>query len=284
MQLSVFEILQDFSYKDERVMMGLSGGVNSAAALAYLAEFVEEKPKELYLYYSHLSEHSADTEKFVHACVEYAKSKFSTVVFEQSNHSVLEYFENGFRGIPHPSLSPCSKLLKIDHMIDFQRRHNINKDIIGYVREEWRRIERQIQRGVKDKDYLIRHMSNEDCFSIVEKYIGWYPKIYSLRWDDTRIKTSLPSLRKRLDKSQYNIVKGYAEQGYNNMSKTYRVFKHNNCLPCKNMHQWEIAMVGIFFPQYYDPAMKLAEKLGTYWGRSAASPINESTDCAVCVV
>lgn len=282
MQLSVFEILQDVNYKDKRVMMGMSGGINSAAALVYLAEYVEEKPDELFLYYAHFEEHSSDTEKFVLACVEYAKKKFKKVVFEQSNNSLLDFFKKS-KMIPQPKVTPCTRILKIEPMVEFMQKHEIDVDIVGYVRHEWRRMNRQIERGVEKKEYLIRHMSDEDCFSIVEKFIGWFPEIYSLKWNDSRILSFLELHKSDLVENQYNIIKQYAEKGFNFRSNSNRVFKHNNCLPCKNMHQWEIFLLRIFFSSYYEDAMKLAENLGSYWGRSHQH-VNESSDCAVCSV
>jgi len=48
MQHNIFEVLQDYEYgEDENIMIGLSGGINSAAALIYLAEHVEQKPKNI---------------------------------------------------------------------------------------------------------------------------------------------------------------------------------------------------------------------------------------------
>ncbi len=283
MQLSVFETLQDVNYSDGRNMIGISGGINSAAALIYLSEFVEDKPDEIYLYYAHLKEHSPDTEKFVLELVEYAKKHFKNVVFESSINSMLEYCENDFHGIPQPKITPCTKFLKLIHMNKFMAKHNIDRDIVGYVRHEFRRIQRQIDRGVKKKDYLIRHLSDEDCFSIVEKYFGWYPAIYNIKWTDKKIGESLEKWGHELHPTQRKTIQKYHSQGFNNMRKSYRVFKHNNCLICKNMHQWEIFMIRIFYPDYYNRAMTTAKKLNSYWGRSDEF-INENSDCAICAV
>lgn len=264
-------------------MIGLSGGINSAAALIYLAEYVEDRPNEIYLYYAHLIEHSSDTKNFVEALVEYAKNHFERVVFESSINSMLGYCENDFKGIPHSKISPCTKYLKLIHMTDFMARHKIDRDIVGYVRHEYSRINRQIERGVKGKDYLIRHLSDEDCFSIVEKYLGWYPEIYKMKWSDPRISAALDKWGDELHENQRRTIEKYHRQGYNNMRKSYRVFKHNNCLPCKNMHQWELFMVRVFFPDEYKNAMETANKLGAYWGRSDEI-VNENSDCAICAV
>jgi 3'-phosphoadenosine 5'-phosphosulfate sulfotransferase (PAPS reductase)/FAD synthetase len=282
MQLSVFEILQDISYSDDRVMVGLSGGINSMAALCYLATMVEDRPDEIYLYYAHFDEHSPDTERFVLAGVEYAKKHFNKVVYEQSQNSILSFFKEQ-KMIPQPKVTPCTRMLKIAPMVEFMKRHKIDKDIVGYVRHEWSRINRQIDRGVQNKDYLIRHLSDEDCFSLVKKEIGWYPEIYRLRWDDLRIKEALLNDGHLLHPNQYRTIKEYSDQGYNFRRKSYRVFKHNNCLPCKNMHQWELYLIKIFYPNYYDRAIRLAKEMGSYWGRQEEQ-VNENSDCAVCAL
>lgn len=282
MQLSIFEILQDVSYSDKRVMIGLSGGINSMAALSYLATCVDEKPDELFLYYAHFEEHSPDTQNFVLAGVEYAEKHFQKVTFEQSQNSVIQFFREQ-KMIPQPAVTPCTRLLKILPMVEFMKRHSIDVDIVGYVRHEWSRINRQIAKGVENKEYLIRHLSDEDCFSLVEKEIGWYPEIYRLRWDDVRIKQALKKYGHELHPSQLRIISDYSESGYNHRRQSYRVFKHNNCLPCKNMHQWEIFLLRIFYPDYLKNAMDLADELGAYWGRSN-EVVNENSDCAVCSI
>tara|TARA_R110000803_G_scaffold136142_1_gene203116 strand:+ start:2050 stop:2901 length:852 start_codon:yes stop_codon:yes gene_type:complete len=283
MQISTFDVLQDFSYSDKRVMIGLSGGINSAAALIYLSEYVDDKPEEIYLYYSHLVEHSPDTKKFVLDLVEYAKKHFDNVVFEMSEHSMNQYCIDEFKGIPHPSITPCTKILKLNLMIEFMAVHKIDIDIVGYVRSEYKRIQNQINRNVKNKDYLISHLSDEDCFFLTKKHLGWYPDIYDLKWNDPKILKALTEYGKDLHKKQFNTIAKYHRKGYNNMSNTYRVFKHNNCLPCKNMHQWEIFMIRIFYPKYYDEAMKVADQLNSYWGRKDED-ISEENDCVICVI
>jgi len=191
MQLSLIETIADVDYSNKKVMIGLSGGINSAAVLVYLVEHVTDKPKDIYLYYCHLDEHSPDTKPFVLALVEYAKQHFDRVVFESSDHSMTDFCRDEFKGIPHPSVSACTRILKIQHIVDFMRRYEIDVDIVGYVRSEYRRIENQIKRDVKNKDYLISHLSDEDCFSLVKNHIGWYPAIYDIKWADKRIGEAL---------------------------------------------------------------------------------------------
>ena len=168
-------------------------------------------------------------------------------------------------------------------MNEFMKKYKIDIDIIGYVRSEYSRIKRQIERGVTNKEYLIAHLSDEDCFYLVEKEIGWFPKIYSYKWIDKRIGEALKKWGHELDPKQRKTIKKYHKQGFNNMSQTYRVFKHNNCLPCKNMHQWELFMVRVFYKDQYDKAIKLAKKLGSHWGREGKE-VNELTDCEICSV
>lgn len=283
MQLSVFETIQDVDYSEGKTMIGLSGGINSAAVLVYLAEYVESKPDEIYLYYSHLKEHSSDTERFVLDLVEYAKKHFKKVIFESSINSMLEYCEYEFKGIPQPAITPCTKMLKLVHMTEFMYKHGITRDIVGYIRSEYKRINRQIGKGVKSKDYLIRHLSDEDCFSLVEKYFGWYPEIYKIKWSDPLIGIYLEKFGHELHPIQRRTIAKYHKKGYNNMRKSYRVFKHNNCLPCKNMHQWELFLVRIFFQKEYEKAIETATKLNSYWGRSSES-VNENSDCAICSI
>ena len=282
MQLDVFEVLQDVDYSDKRVMLGLSGGINSAAALSYLCTKVENKPKEIYLFYAHFVEHSGDTEKFVLDQVEYAKRFFDKVHYKQTNNSIIEFFRKS-KMIPQPKVTPCTRILKIEPIVEFMATNKIDVDIVGYVRTEWKRINRQLDRGITNKDYLIRHLSDEDCFSLVRKEIGWFPEIYKLKWNDPRIKEALEIWGHELHPIQYKTIKKYSDQGYNNMRQTYRVFKHNNCLPCKNMHQWEIFLIRIFYFKEYENAMNLAIELNGYWGRLEEF-VNENSDCAICSV
>lgn len=284
MQLSIIDILDDQlpDYEGKRVMIGLSGGINSAAVLCYLNKFVEYKPKTLHLFHANFIEHSPDTLRFVRDQVEYARRNFAHVVYEQSDNSILQHFEEQ-KIIYTPKFSGCTRMLKIEPIIDFMHRHKIDIDLVGYVRGEYSRIQRQVERGVKDKEYLISHLSNEDCFSLVEKEIGWYPEIYSLLWNDKRIIPYIYARRDELHPQQFAIIEKYAQRGYG-YGGARRVFKHNNCLPCKNMHQWEIFILKLFFPDYHAKAMETAEKLGGYWGRKAEENPEIETTCSVCAI
>jgi tRNA(Ile)-lysidine synthase TilS/MesJ len=45
-------------YSNQKVLIGLSGGINSMAVLCCLALYPDElKPKELHLFYAHFDEH-----------------------------------------------------------------------------------------------------------------------------------------------------------------------------------------------------------------------------------
>ncbi|CAH1002628.1 hypothetical protein LEM8419_03500 [Neolewinella maritima] len=282
MQLSLIDVIDDQlpNYKGKAIMIGLSGGINSAAVLAYLSKFIEYQPDKLYLYHANFIEHSPDTLAFVDACVDYARRKFPDVHYEQDDISLLAHFEEQ-KIIYSPKFSGCTRMLKIAPMVEFMRRHDIAIDLVGYVRGEYARIQRQIERGVENKEYLISHLTNEDCFSLVADEIGWYPDIYHLKWNDPRILPYVAQYRADLSDQQASIIERYARRGYGYDGST-RVFKHNNCLPCKNMHQWELFMLRIFYPGYYERAMQLAERMGGYWGRKDESTAGESSTCTVC--
>ena len=79
-----------------KIIIGLSGGINSMAVLCYVIEhFTEEQLKnlELHLFYAHFEEHSPDTYKFVKAGIRYAKEKVDNVFVKITRNSVLDYFE-----------------------------------------------------------------------------------------------------------------------------------------------------------------------------------------------
>lgn len=240
----MFHLFEDFDdYSDKNVLVGLSGGINSAAVLCWLAGVPEDcKPKELHLYYAHFNEHSDDTLPFVLDLWTYATTKFKDVRYYQTDNSVLEYFEKE-NMIPHPILSPCSKDLKILPMVEYAREHNIDLDLVGYVREEVKRYNRaKSKQNEVEKAYPIMEYDNEWCFQIVKKEIGWYPKIYDI-----------------LDK------------------KGKRVFKHNNCLPCKNMDGKDYMLVKKHFPEKYEAAEQTSKKLNQYFGRKEGYP-----GCSIC--
>lgn len=282
MQYSLLDVIDDRyqEYEGQKIMIGLSGGINSAAVLAYLATQIEYKPETLYLFHANFKEHSDDTIDFVKANVTFAKKHFDNVVYEQDDISLLDFFEEQ-KTIFAPKFSGCTRMLKVIPMMEFMARHGVKYDLVGYVRSEMSRVKRQMARNVAGKSYPIRHLTNEDCFSIVEKTIGWYPAIYHLKWNDERILPYLDSHGHLLRPQQRNIIRKYAVRGYG-YSGSPRVFKHNNCLPCKNMHQWELFMVKMFFPDHHLNAMNTAAVTGSYWGRSPDDHSEVDTTCTVC--
>jgi 3'-phosphoadenosine 5'-phosphosulfate sulfotransferase (PAPS reductase)/FAD synthetase len=221
----------------QKVMIGLSGGINSMAVLCWLKES-GIKPSEIHLFYAHFKEHSPDTFQFVADGIRFARKHFQNVKVKITKNSIINYFEKQ-NLIPHPMNSPCSKWLKIIPMQEYLFQNGIKYDLVGYVKHELkRRGERQqnkMQKGFFDaeKIYPIGEFTDDWCFEIVKKYIGWYPEIYKLK-----------------DKNGK------------------RVFKHNNCLPCKNMNLKDFEAVKEYYPAYHNEAIKLSAKLKKYWGRS----------------
>ncbi len=252
MQIELFNEFMNFSGK--KILIGLSGGINSMAVLCQLKYYPPSYlPDHLYLYYIHFEEHSLDTLEFVLAGTQWAQSLLpGKVTYKQDNVSVLEYFK-GEKMIPHPMFSPCTHNLKITPMAKFVKEQGIDIDLVGYVRDERRRmvaiankhndgaIADNFQiRGVH-KAFPILSQTNEWCFQIVKDCIGWYPSIYDIK------------------------------------EKGKRVFKHNNCLPCKNMTKDQLAKVDKYFPEQMQRAQEAANEIGAYWGRG-----KDDSHCAVC--
>lgn len=238
------EMNDDFSAETPR--LGVSAGINSAALLCYLAtEHPEAKrPHKLLMYYAHLREHSPQSGKFALDCVRYARKKFPVVKFGMSRASVLDWMEKE-NFIPHPTVSPCTWHLKIEPMDKWSIENGATIDLIGFVRHEQRRIKRVLGHGDTRARFPIAHLSEADCFKIVDQEIGWHPPIYDIR----------------------------DERGN-------RVFKHNNCLPCKNMTLPQIRAVAKYYPKYWVKAEAMAQRINNYWGRKSEYPADP---CAVCV-
>ena len=116
--------------------------------------------------------------------------------------------------------------------------NGISIDLIGYVKSELKRVKRmeasQANTLFLTKDFPIQQFTDEWCFKIVDKHIGWHPAIYDI-----------------LD-----------ENGK-------RKYKHNNCLPCKNMWIKDMKAVKEDYPDYMKRADKLSQDLKSYWGRDA---------------
>lgn len=223
---------QTADYSGLKVMLPLSGGINSAALLCWLGEEIsnDKKPLELHLYYSHFTEHSPDTHQFVIDLILYANKKFRQVNSKITWNSVNAYFRK-MNFIPHPMLSPCSKDLKVLPAQSYFLANELDVELIGYVQTDIKRF-RNLSARNQLASFPILEWSKQDCLDYVEKIIGWYPAIYDLK----------------------------DEHGKD-------LFSHNNCIPCKNMHPRQLALVGKHFPQHAKEAEKTATMVGGYWGR-----------------
>lgn len=239
--------IEKISFSGKKIMIGLSGGINSMAVRCWLGELPESHhPAELHLFYADFKEHSDDTVQFVLDGVFWAKSKFEKIIYTQTENSVMDYFEeNNF--IPHPNNSKCSVTLKIEPMLKYCYQNDIQIDLIGYVRNEVARLKRLIKTGVNDlffsKEFPIIGHDDNWCFEIVKRNIGWYPAIYDIR------------------------------------EKGKRVFKHNNCLPCKNMTEKQFMAVKRYYPEKFERALEVEAYTGKYFGRNEKGC---NTGCATC--
>lgn len=264
MQLNLLDIFETpVDYSHSKVLVPLSGGINSAAVLCVLGDHHPDhlKPQALHLYYSHLKEHSPDTFSFVADLIRYARKKFKAVQVTVTRASVNKYFIEQ-RMIPHPTLSPCSRDLKFGPMQAYDRAHAIDYVLIGFVKHEYGRYLRAQEKAKKagrTKDvYPSLNLTDDDCFEIVKQAIGWYPAIYDLRWSTADAALGLCSPR--------SIGK--------------RVFTHNNCFPCKNMSSVQIGAVGRYLPQHAARAQATAAQIpGAYWGRDDVPDVFK---CDVC--
>lgn len=246
MQFNLLDLADMRDYSGKKVLVPLSGGINSAAALCVLGEFHADgmKPAELHLFYSHLKEHSPETFAFVADCVRYAHRRFRDVRFKLTRASVNQFFLRQ-RMIPHPTLSPCSIELKIRPREAYIKQHGIDFVLVGFVKHEvTRRWKRQQRYNDGRTLYPCLRMTDEDCFSLVKQVIGWYPPIYDI-----------------------------SEKGK-------RVFTHNNCLPCKNMTAKQLASVGRHYPDYALRAQDTAAQIpGAYWGRDDVPDVFQCDAC-----
>lgn len=243
---------------NEKILIGLSGGINSMAVLSHLKE-CGIKPKELHLFYAHFREHSGDTAKFVIDGFRFAKKNFKNVFLRIERNSIIEWFESQ-NIIPHPANSPCSLKLKVERINKYAFENGIYIDLVGYVKHELKRRgnrqnkTKEVNLFSLDKQYPIGEFTDEWCFEIVDRTIGWHPSIYDIK-DENGV----------------------------------RVFKHNNCLPCKNMYPHEIEAVKQYFPTEYKEAMGLSDRLKKYWGRDKdefymtfGRDLGQGSTCEVC--
>lgn len=239
----------------DKVLIGLSGGINSMAVLCWLSE-QEVKPKEVHLYYAHFVEHSPDTFQFVADGIRFARKHFEQVVVKITKNSVLGYFEQE-RMIPHPTVSNCSRELKIEPIGKYCYDNGITIDLIGYVKHELKRRSTKAKKHITNqlqlfetlkKLYPIGEFTDSWCFEIVDKHIGWHPAIYDLTWS----------------------YEDYHEGLCSKDDVGVRIFKHNNCLPCKNMYPKDMKAIKKYYPNYHTMAMELSAKISSYWGRDEA--------------
>lgn len=242
----------------KKVLIGLSGGINSMAVLCHLKE-LGVQPSELHLFYVHFIEHSPDTFKFVSDGVRFARKHFNKVFFKMERQSIISWFENQGM-IPHPKVSPCSRMLKIERIAMYAFENDITIDLVGYVKKELKKRVGRQQKHLQvdlfslDKQYPIGDFNDDWCFEITDRNIGWHPYIYDIK-----------------------DVEGK------------RVFKHNNCLPCKNMTIEDMEHVKKHYPLYFDNAMKLSDRLNKYWGRDEVSfyttfgrDLGQDSSCDTC--
>jgi len=270
MQQEMFIQYEDFS--EEEIGLGISGGINSAALAVWLSQWPENlKPKAIHIFYAHFEEHSPDTYAFVKDLIRFCKRNFKKVYVKITRNSVLRFFYEQ-KMIPHPMIAPCTRLLKVIPWHEYMKEHNITIDLVGYVREEIKRVRnmakktdnnvdgRSIQLNDVKKYFPISDKTNEWCFAIVKKHIGWYPKIYTLRWNDKKFcEFMIANLYRLHPDSQLTVRK--------KLGTRERVVKHNNCLPCKNFQEDDYLAIEYFYPEYYKKSIKLANDLNAHWGR-----------------
>jgi hypothetical protein len=251
----------------EKYLIGISGGINSMAVLCWLIE-QPNRPSEIYLFAAHFKEHSPDTFKFVADGIRYARKHFDVVHVKITKNSIIDFFENQ-NIIPHPANSPCTKRLKIDPINKWAFENGITHDLVGYVKHEIKRRGDKQKKTAENtlfslsKEYPIGEFTDEWCFEIVKKHIGWFPAIYEIMFTDE------------------DFAEGLCKK--NDIGK--RAFKHNTC---KNMYPNDMKMVKKHFPDKHKIAIELSAKLGKYWGRDKDSFYSEwgrdlgQTHCEIC--
>lgn len=270
--------------KEQDILVGLSGGINSAAVLCHLKESGIQ-PRELHLFYVHFKEHSPDTYHFVADCVRFARKHFKKVYFRMERQSILEWFEKN-KMIPHPANSPCSRILKIERIALYAMEHDIKIDLVGYVKKEVKRRAESAAKyntGELDKQYPIGGFDDDWCFDIVERNIGWFPKLYSHKWNN-------PDFAIWVTMNKHYWPPEIAKYITKRIGLDKRIFMHNNCLPCKNMYPWELVVIEFFYPEYFREAMLLSDRLKKYFGRDKdlfyatfGRELGQESTCGNCV-
>ena len=232
-------------YSGLKALLPLSGGINSAACLCWLGESVspERWPSELHLHYSHFKEHSPDTFRFVADLIRYARRTFPKVKATVLRNSVNKYFREQ-KMIPHPTISPCSRELKVIPRRNYFQLHELDIELIGYVNTDMKRF-RNLSVRTPHAHFPVLEWSKKDCLEYVKAVIGWYPEIYDIQDENGK-----------------------------------DVFSHNNCLPCKNMHPKQLRNVAKYYPKYARWAEETAAAIpGAYWGRE---DVPDVFACDVC--
>lgn len=270
----------------QKVLIGLSGGINSMAVLCHLKES-GIKPSELHLFYAHFIEHSPDTFRFVADGIRYARKNFDNVFVRIEKNSIINWFEKN-KMIPHPAISPCSRLLKIERINKYAFDNGITIDLVGYVKHELKRRAANQNKNKEtglfslDKMYPIGEMTDDWCFDIVDKHIGWHPRIYNLMWND-------PDFVSWVNSNYQFWPPEIAKDVLKRIGKSERIFKHNNCLPCKNMYPHEMIAIEYFYGDYYKNAMALSDRLKKHWGRDKdqfystfGRDLGQESTCEVC--
>lgn len=271
----------------QKILVGLSAGINSMAVLCHLKE-QGIKPSELHLFYAHFEEHSPDSFQFIKDGVRFARKHFDNVFFKMERHSVLRFFE-GQKMIPHPTSSPCSRMLKIERINAYAFDNGIGIDLVGYVKHELKKRADAQQKNKDnglfslDKQYPIGAFTDDWCFEIVDRNIGYHPAIYDLKWNDAGFITWVHDNKHKWSEDIRDAV-------LSRIGKDKRVFKHNNCLPCKNMYPHELIAIEYFYYSYYKNAMNLSAKLKLYWGRDKdefystfGRELGQESTCSTCV-
>lgn len=284
MQTSLEAFVPRPNYAGKKVLLGLSGGINSAALLCWLAQAPDaEKPAELHLLSHQFAEHSGDTGPFIDACRAYAHQHFPCVVVDESDNSVLAFFEES-KMIPHPRLAPCTRMLKLVPTMAYMARLGITHNVVGYVQSEQQRISKMEEKGeptefgvlLKDgveAGFLIRHFTDAWCLNMVDRHIGWHPAIYDLRWNDSGFMAFLAPI---ITAYEAGNTGGLSPKDMRAIKKRFGknipVFEHNNCLPCKNMMLWQMLCVQYFYPLYWAAAKATEQAIAAgYWGRDEAA-------------
>ncbi len=222
------------------------------AVLCWLSE-QKMKPTEVHLFYAHFFEHSPDTFQFVADGIRFARKNFESVKVKITKNSIIQFCKDEHM-IPHPKFSPCSRKLKIEIASSYAFENDIKVDLVGYVKHELKRRTARAKEATKDdmfalqKLYVIGDFTDEWCFEIVKKYIGWYPALYDIKFTREDFEEGLCTEK---------------EIGT-------RIFAHNNCLPCIKMTIKQMMAVQKYFNKNHLEAMRLSSELGKYWGRKEA--------------